>query len=149
MTQESVQRAIFNKEICAHKKQYGGACFTDEEVDCGCLPFTALLLDETHPRIPTRDAGDDLSGSVFAAAGDDYQLCNRARGDPLAKDAFNRIGDIRFLVIGHDPDAALERRSGPTVSRRLIVDVRAFGPARITRAANGSFGCKYSCFPRE
>ena len=102
------------------------------------LAGSILLDDETYSRILASERGDDVGRPVGAATRHDDQLDQIAERGALLEDRLDRVGDVAFLVVGHDPDAAVQPGRAELLMRRLEVigcaERQSLFPPRLERA---------------
>ena len=101
------------------KDEDRSSCGGDEEVDCRRLAGPTLLDDETYPRVLERECGNDVGRPVGASTRDDDQLDQLSERGLLGEDRLDRVGDVAFLVVCHEPDAAVQAGHAELVDGRL------------------------------
>jgi hypothetical protein len=113
VAQKCVDRSVLDQDVGAHHEQDRCCGCAEEEVDRRRLALALRLLDEADARVVVGDVAHDRDRSILAAACNHDELRDVARVQLLAEDRADRVGDVRLLVVGHDPDAARHARPRP------------------------------------
>ena len=106
VAQQCVDRPVLDNYVGAHHQQDLRARRAQEDVDGRCLAFTPRLFDQANALVATGYVADDRDGRIVTAAGDHDELGDAARRELLAEHRPDGVGDVGFLVVSHDPDAA-------------------------------------------